>query len=139
MKTKPHRGMESSPGTRREIIGLHKAGMTFDDIEEKMGVKSNTAGKIWRRRNNGHKGKSAPHSRRPLKLNQADREQLHDYILRDRNTRRQPFANISEALNLNVCDKTLDHELQKMGLEHRIARKRPWLSDKQKEKRLQFA
>ena len=46
MKTKPHRGMESSPGMRREIIGLHKAGMTFDDIEEKMGVKSNTAEKI---------------------------------------------------------------------------------------------
>jgi len=34
MKNKPHHGVELSPGTRREIIGLHKGGMKFDDIEK---------------------------------------------------------------------------------------------------------
>jgi transposase len=140
MKTKPpHRGVELSPGTRREIIGLHDGGMIYEDIEKKMLVKSNTAGKVYRRRNNGHKSNSAPRSGRPTKLNENDCQQLHNYVLQDRNTRRQPLTDISQNLNLNVCPNTLHYELQQMGLGHQIARKRPWLSDRQKEARLQFA
>ena len=45
MKQPPHRrGVELSPGTRREIISLHKGGLKFGDIEKELGVKANTAG-----------------------------------------------------------------------------------------------
>src|SRR5436190_5406982 len=96
-------------------------------------------GKVWRRRNNGYKGKSAPRSGRPRKLDENDCQQLRNYVLRNRNTRRQPLADISQELNLNVHPNTLHHVLQEMGLGHRIERKRPWLSARQKEARLKFA
>ena len=38
MTIKPHRGVGCSPGTRRKIIGLHKADREFDNIEKKMGI-----------------------------------------------------------------------------------------------------
>jgi hypothetical protein len=80
MTIKPHRGVEFSPGTRRKIIGLHKTDRKFDDIEKTMGIKLNTAEKIWRRRYNGQQSKAAPRNERPIKLNQADHKQLRDYV-----------------------------------------------------------
>ena len=80
-------------------------------------------GKVWRRRNNGYKGKSAPNSGRPRKLDENDCQQLRNYVLRNRNTQRQPLADISQELNLNVHPNTLHHVLQEMGLGHRIERK----------------
>ena len=136
---KPHRGPEYSPGRRREVIGMHSAGMKFVEIEEKTGIKANTAGKIWARRNNEYHGKSAPRSGRPHKLNEPTHEHIRNYILQNRETRRGPLQDISAKLNLNVHPDTLHKALIGMGLGHRIERKRPWLSPKHKEARLNFA
>lgn len=139
MKEKPHRGVELSPGTRREIIGMHKGGMSFPAIEKETGVKVKTAEKIWARRNNGYKGKSAPRSGRPPKLDGNTRQNVLNYVLKNRNTRRQPLCDISNILQLNAHPNTIHKALVEMGLGRRIERKRPWLSPEQKEARLKFA
>jgi len=127
---KPHRGSELSPGTRREIIGMRKGGMTFPEIETAIGVKANTAEKIYRRRDNGYNGKSAARSGRPPKLDKVACENLQHYILCNRYTRRGPLKDITKKLNLNCHPNTLHKALVEMGLGHRIERKRPWLSNK---------
>src|SRR5271167_1765095 len=135
---KPQRGCELSPGSRREITGMRKGGMTFPEIEKQTGVKANTAEKIYRRKDNGYNGKSAARSGRPPKLNKVTCQNIQSYVLRDRHTRREPLEDITKKLNLNCHPNTLHKALVEMGLGHRIERKRPWLSDKQKEARLTF-
>src|SRR5205814_61724 len=63
-------------------------------------------------------------------------EDIRNYVLKNRYTRRQPLRDISNTLNLNVYPDTIYDALLEMGLGHRIERKRPWLSDKQKANRL---
>jgi transposase len=133
------RGPEVSPGTRREIIGLRKGGMKYPAIEEELGVKADTCRKIMNRRDNGHQSNSAPRSGRPKKLDDRDRRHLEYYITKNRWQRREPLADISATLNLNVHPDTLRTVLTEMGLGHRIERKRPYLSAQQKNKRLEFA
>ena len=142
MKTKPrkpHRGPELSPGGRREIIGIRKGGMTFPEIEKETRVKANTAEKIYRWKDNGYNGKSVVCSSRPPKLNKIACENIQSYILRDRHTRRESLKDITKKLNLNCHPNTLHKALVEIDLRHRIERKQPWLSDKQKEARLAFA
>ena len=117
---------------------MHKAGMKFVEIERKTGVKANTAEKIWARRNNGYHGKSAPRSGRPVKLNELAHKEIRNYVLQNRETRREPLQDITAKLHLNVHPDTLHKALVNMGLGHRIERKRPWLSPEHKEARLQF-
>jgi predicted transcriptional regulator len=56
MKQSPQR-QELSQGTRGEVVGLRKAGKTFPEIEAELGVKADTARKIY---NNVEENKSAP-------------------------------------------------------------------------------
>ena len=142
MKTKPrkpHRGPELSPGGRREIIGMRKGGMTFPEIEKETGVKANTAEKIYRQKDNGYNGKSAVRSGRPPKLNKIACENIQSYIVCNRHTQRESLKDITKKLNLNGHPNTLHKTLIEIGLRHRVERKQPWLSDKQKEARLAFA
>lgn len=118
---------------------MRRVGLKFSEIEKETGVKVNTAGRIWSRRNNGYNCKSAPRNDRPPKLDENARENLRDYILKNRHTRREPLHDISNILNLHVHPDTIHKALVEMGLGHRIERKRPWLSPKQKEARLKLA
>ena len=133
------RGREVSLGTRRKVIGLRKGGLKYPAIEKELGVKADTATKIMQRCNNGHNGKSAPRTGRPKKLGKRDRRHLENYITKNRDQRREPLADISTTLNLNVHPDTIYTALVEMGLGHRIERKRPYLSTQQKKKRLEFA
>lgn len=48
------------------------------------------------------------------------------------------MTDITSTLNLNVSEDTLCNELQKLNLNHRVARKKPWLRPTQKLARLEF-
>jgi len=82
---------------------------------------------------------SAPWSDKLKKLNQWDHRHLKRYIKSNRVCRREPLADISAHLNLNVSARTIHRELKDLGMRHRIQRERPWLSPKQKAARLKFA
>ena len=83
---------------------------------------------------------SAPRSGRPKSLTERDHRRIAKHITTDRDTRRQALGEITNALNLSVCPKTLRKVItEDIGLGHRIERKRPWLSEQQKRDRLRFA
>jgi hypothetical protein len=117
MKVKPHRGVELSLGTQREIIGMHKARLSFAVIEKETRIKANTAGKIWARRNIGYHGYSTRNAS----------QNIRKYVLKDRNTQRQPLRNILNTPHLNVHPDTIYKALMKMGLGHHVECKKPWL------------
>jgi Transposase len=56
----------------------------------------------------------------------------------DRETWRESLTALLTNLNLNVYPDTIATELKSWGFRHRIERKRPYLSKKQKEARLTF-
>ena len=118
---------------------MHKGGMSFAAIGRELHISEDTARKIWTRQNINPSGVSAPRSGRPPKLTSRDRRHIVRYVRRDRTKRREPLADISKDLNLNVHPNTIKHVLKDAGMNHRIERKRPYLLPEQKQKRLKFA
>jgi transposase len=133
------RGPELSLGKRMQIIGMHEGGISYAAIGRKLEVPEDTVRKICNRQKINPSGESAPRSGRPPKLNDRDRRHIVRYVRRDRTNRREPLADISKDLNLNVHPHTIKHVLEDAGLNHRIERKRPYLTKEQKKKRLEFA
>ena len=80
-----------------------------------------------------------PRSGRPPKLNDRDQRHIKRYVRSDRTTRREPLADISDKLNLHVSSNTIRRVLKSTGMNHRIERKRPFLTRQQKRARLAFA
>jgi Transposase/DDE superfamily endonuclease len=138
MKAKP-RGPELSSGTRRVIVAMHKCGKRFADIGRELGIPSDTVRKVWTRRESNPQGISAPRSGRPPKLTVRDRRRIVRYVRSDPQKRREPLADISLDLNLGIHPNTIRHVLKEAGMNHRIQRKRPYLTKEQKHARLEFA
>src|SRR5437762_4641497 len=138
MKATPQRH-ESSPGTRRVIVAMHKVGTSFAAIGRELEMPADTVRKIWKRHENEPLGISTPRSARPPKLDDRDRRHIKRYVRNDRTTRREPLADISDKLNLNVSSDTIRRVLKSTGMNHRIQRKRPFLTHPQKRARLAFA
>jgi hypothetical protein len=66
-------------------------------------------------------------------------ESLNAMSKKNREGRREALCDITEKFNLNVCIDTLAKEFNKLGLSHRIARKKPYISERQCINRLKFA
>ena len=120
MKATPQRH-ESSPGTRRVIVAMHKVGTSFAVIGRELEMPADTVRKIWKRHENEPLGISTPRSGRPPKLDDRDRRHIKRYVRNDRTKRREPLADISADLNLNVHSDTRKRVLKNAGLNHRIA------------------
>src|ERR1700738_3051 len=52
---------------------------------------------------------------------------------------RVPMQDLTNSLSTSVCVKTVRNELQSLGFHSRIVDKKPYLSQKHREKRLDFA
>ena len=122
-----------------KIIGMHEGGISYAAIGRKFRISEDTVRKICNRQKINSSGESAPRSGKPPKLNDRDRRHIVRYVRRDRTNRREPLADISKDLNLNVHSHTIKHVLEDAGLNHRIERKRSYLTKEQKKKRLEFA
>ena len=126
------------PEERGLIIGMRKCGTPFAAISAELNVNCDTARKIWNYYD--ETGLVLPPKRTGATtiLDDRDRRQLKRYVKASRANRRQPLADITNQFNFNVCDKTLTNELQKLNLNKRVARKKPWLRPEQKMARLEF-
>jgi hypothetical protein len=83
---------------------------------------------------------NAPRTGAPKVLTDGDIRQIKRHIRHDREARRQPLGDIILDLNLPVSERTLKRTIiNDIGMGHRIERKTPWLSPKQKSARLAFA
>jgi transposase len=132
----PRRQLKSEE--RGEIIGMRKCGATFTAIAMNLELKRDTVRKVW----NYYKetGRIVPPSRtgrQPI-MTDRDRRHLKRYVKASREHRREALSNITATLNLNISEDTLCNELKKLNLNHRVARKKPWLRPAQKLARLEF-
>jgi len=138
MEAAPQRH-ELSPETRRVIVAMHNVGVSFAAIGRQLDVSGDTVRKTWNHRENAPLGILPPRSGRPPKLNDRDRRHIKRYVRSNRTTRREPLADISDKLNLQVSSDTIRRVLKSTGMNHRIERKRPFLMRQQKQTRLAFA
>jgi predicted transcriptional regulator len=129
MKQSPQR-QELSQGTRGEVVGLRKAGKTFPEIEAELGVKADTARKIYNHHDNVEENKSAPRSGRSKSLKDRDIRQIKRHVRKDRTTRRQPLEDITKDLNLKVGWNTIREVIKEIDMGYRIECKRSYLSVK---------
>ena len=134
------RGKDVSEAIRNQIVGMRKAGKTFVAIGIEYDMNENTARQIYNRWVERGDCENAPRPGAPKLLTEGDIRQIKRHIRRDREARRQPLGDIIFDLNLPVSERTLERAIKfEIGMGHRIERKTPWLSPKQKIARLKFA
>jgi len=134
------RGAELPETVRAQVVVLREGGLSFADIGEKLGIEKSTAHKTYKRFKDSDDYSSAPRPGQPKKIDERDARIIKRHILKDRETRRETLGEIKNALNLPVCNDTLRKTIiNRIGLQHRIARKTPWLSVQQKAARFEFA
>jgi protein associated with RNAse G/E len=59
-------------------------------------------------------------------------------VTKNRDGQREPLSDITKKFNFNICIDTLTKEFNNLGFYYRIAWKKPYLSEQQHIKRLQF-
>jgi len=134
------RGVEVPDAIRNQIIGMRKAGSTFVKIGQEFELSEDTVRKIWNRWEESGTTENAQRPGRPPLLDKHDIRRLKSYMMSNKETRREPLSEIAVNCNLEVCTKTLKKVIdENIGLGRRIARKKCFLTKKQKEARLAFA
>jgi transposase len=101
-------------------------------------LKSDTVRKVWNYYEETGRVSPPPRSGRPPILTDRDRRHLKRHVKANRGHRRQALSDITTTLDFNVSERTLCNELQKINLNHRVARKKPWLRPAQKFAHLEF-
>ena len=134
------RGKELDPTLRAKIVVLRDDGNSYAAIGATLNVNPDTARKVYNKYSTSEDYKSDPRSGRPKLLDEINTSVIKHYVRYDRNKRRKPLGEINTALNLPVSIYTLQRCMKEdIGLGRRVARKTPWLSSVQKQKRLEFA
>jgi len=84
-------------------------------------------------------GKSKPRSGRPRKVSARDMRQIVRYLQKNRTTRRITLLRLKRLFNLQVHENTLRSALADAGYLHKIAKRRPYLTNLDRKRRLKFA
>jgi len=132
----PRRQLKSEE--RGEIIGMRKCGATFTAIAMNLELKCDTVRKVWNYYEETGRVIPPPRTGRPPIMTDRDRRHLKRHVKASREHRREALFDITTTLNLNVSEDTLCNKLKKLNLNHRVARKKPWLRPAQKLARLEF-
>ena len=133
-------GNEISEAIRNQIVGMQRAGMTFEAIGEEFNLNKDTVAKIYKRWEERGSCENAPRSGRPKTLNKHDVPRIKMHITTNRETQRQPLGEIINAVNLSVSIVTLNATIvNDIGLNRRVERKRCFLSPVHIKAQLEFA
>src|SRR2546421_10668515 len=127
---------EWSPTSWGKALGLRALGkVPLQEITNITGIPKSTVQDI----NTRGTGINKPHSSRPRKLSSRDIRHIIRYIRTDRHTRRITLNSLKKVFSLNIHENTLWSALKEAGIQHRIARRRPFLNNRNKQQRLKFA
>jgi transposase len=125
-----------SDSERGRIIGMHEAGATATKIATHLGHPRTTVYSIISEFKKHHKvSASKAHGQKP-KFSKDDVEELRHILEQDR---RAPLCQITNQLTIKASETTVRNEIHKLGFHSRIARRKPFLNDKQINNRLKFA
>src|SRR5436853_1361115 len=84
-------------------------------------------------------GISKPRSGRPRKLSARDIRPIVRFLCTNRTTRRYSLTQLKEYFELDVHENTIRKALQEAGYYHRVARRRPYLNKRDRQRRLKYA
>jgi hypothetical protein len=118
---------------------MQKAGVSYAAIGRELGFHEDTVRKVYIYYESTEARKAPPRPGRPTILQERDRRVIKRHVTKNREGRREPLSDITEKFNLNVCINTLAKEFNNLGLYHRIACKKLYLTEQQRIKRLQYA
>jgi IS30 family transposase len=135
----PPQRRELSEGERGEVIGMRKAGVSYVAIGRELGFHEDTVRKVCISYESTGAYKPPPWPGRPTILQERDRRVMKRHVTKNQEGQREPLSNITEKFNLNVCINTLAKEFNNLSLYHRIAYKKPYLTEWQRIKRLQYS
>ena len=124
------------PTSRGKALGLRALGkVPLQEITNITSIPKSTVQDI----NTRGTGINKPRSSRPRKLSSQDIRHIIRYIWTDRHTRRITLNSLKKVFSLNIHENTLRSALKEAGIQHRIARRRSFLNNHNKQQRLKFA
>jgi transposase len=131
---------EISSGKRHEIIFLHQEGHSNRKISEKVNLPPSTVGYIVRKyRNEGLVEGNRDRPGRPKKTSERiDRIIVRKVKANRKETAGKIAAAMEEEFNVKVCPQTVRNRIRETGLKGRIARKKTFISLKNKKARVKF-
>lgn len=126
---------------QRQLVIFHFAkGKTNREISELLNIPKSTVGDIIRRYKNEDRIDSVPQNGRPKILSQNDERYIMKKVKIDPRISAPKLKTDLES-NLGICvsSETVRRVIRKNGLNGRIARKKPFISEVNKKKRIEFA
>jgi transposase len=130
--TKP----QHSSDIKNQFIGAMLVDRKLRKNSDKFHIPYDTAQKIWKKYQEMGSVENRPRSGRPPKMTP---KMEHEIQQKPRADRRKPFTTIANKLSPPISDKSVSRVLDKVGLHRRVARKVPFLTQRQKEARLAWA
>jgi transposase len=119
----------------RALALLHGGRHAFKEITQITNMPKGTLGNLKKRDTPLNK----PRSGRPPKLSDRDKRQIVLHITKNHQSRRLSVQSIIQDLQLDIGITQLKCTLKNLGYYHRIARRRPFLKNIDRKRRLQFA
>ncbi|MBW0473417.1 hypothetical protein O181_013132 [Austropuccinia psidii MF-1] len=121
---------------RSQIVGMSQASLSIRKIALRMGVPKSAVHDTIRRFQEHGACADRPKPGRPPLLNEADRQNLDNYITHNR---RANLNKILQAIPNNVSNRTISKAIHDLGKRSCIAPKKPYLREVDFHRRLTFA
>lgn len=132
----PTRTEDISYRKRCYVQALRYAGWTFQQIADDQALAVSTVYGIC---NSPATPQREGRCGRPLILDTPTRRQLVFAATATAESRRKPWSDVAEEIGIRVSAKTLRAAFAKEGYHRRVARKKPFLNESQRNRRLTFA
>lgn len=127
---------EWSPESRNRSLGLITGKRhSLSEITNITGMPKGTLGDLKKR----GVAKSQPRSGRPVKLTERDKRHIEIYIRTNFKTRRTRLDHLIRDLELGTSENTVRKALRELRYDHKVARRRPFLKNNDRKRRLQYA
>jgi transposase len=127
---------EIPESTKNQFIGAMKISGKLRQSAELLGIKRSTASDIWQRYKSTGSSTNLHRSGRPSKLNDRGQRAVMREILKDR---KKPFPQIAKDVPGDISPEIVRKVADSEGYHRRVARKVPFLTARQKKKRLDWA
>lgn len=130
------RGPELTDFERGEIVGLHKGGFSYDKISEILDYHKSTVRNVIIKYNEQGLTSAAPRSGRPKILSKRSERHLINIVKDNRNESLEEITEMfNTAMNISVSSRTIQRTLHNEGYSGHAAKKKPFISEKNRKKR----
>ena len=127
---------EIEDSVKNQIIGLRRTGLSGRKIADQLGLIQSTVNRVIKRYKTSGSTENDSRPGRPQKLSECDNRHLVNNIKKNR---RSILQDITNEMVSQPSLSTVQRALHEVGLDSRIAAKKPFICARNEEKRLAFA